>query len=148
MTEKSNTAGPRRVSGRASRFASALFSYGNIAAVFVPIPLGFLWIGASIIVYAMNIHHADPKVRYYTQQAGHGFYGITGAFVVIASAFPGHALRYYLVSWAIAAVLRSQPDKTTDVCMNLLIDAIELWRYANQSLHGLCLPGSDVPGGK
>ncbi len=95
----------QHLSGAGSRMACSIFNYGNIAAVLAPIPLGMLWIGMSIIVYAMNRHHPNSKVGYYTQQAGYRFYGIIGAFVIIASSFPKHSFYYYMASWAIAAAI-------------------------------------------
>lgn len=95
----------RTFTAASSRFASSLFNYGNITAVLLPIPFGLIWIGLSIMVYAMNRHHPDPKVGYYTQRACYRFYGISGSFVVIASSFPGKALYYYAGSWLVAAVL-------------------------------------------
>ena len=35
-----------------------------------------LWLGLSMLVYAMNRHHPNPKVGHYTQQAAYRFYGV------------------------------------------------------------------------
>jgi hypothetical protein len=91
--------------GRKARGAAAVFNYGNIIAVIVPVPLGMLWLGASMLVYAMNRHHPDPKVGHYTQQAAYRFYGVSGFFVAVATFIPGGAGSYYLMAWGLAAVI-------------------------------------------
>jgi hypothetical protein len=97
--------GMSRISGKSARFASALFNYGNVAAILVPVPLGLLWVGASMVIYAMNRHHPNPKVGHYTQQAAYRFYGVTGFFVAIATFFPRNAWAYYLTAWVLAAAI-------------------------------------------
>ena len=92
------------VSGRSARFASALFNYGNILAILIPIP-GMLWVGASMLVYAMNRHHPNSKVGHYTQQAAYRFYGVTGFFVAAAAFIPGGEWVYYLAAWALAVLV-------------------------------------------
>ena len=82
-------AGIRMVSGRKARAAATVFNIGNIVAIIVPIPLGMLWLGMSMLVYAMNRHHPNQKVGHYTQQAAYRFYGITGFFVAAAAFIPG-----------------------------------------------------------
>lgn len=94
-----------RVSGRRARLAAALFNYGNIVALLVPIPLGMLWLGASMLVYAMNRHHPNPRVGHYTQQAAYRFYGVTGFFVAVATFIPGSGWTYYLLAWALASLI-------------------------------------------
>ncbi len=103
----SESTSPRvtRVSGRRARTAAVLFNIGNIVAVMVPIPLGMLWLGASMLVYAMNRHHPNEKVGHYTQQAAYRFYGITGFFVAAATFIPGGGWDYYLVAWGLAALI-------------------------------------------
>lgn len=93
------------VSGRAARSACAVFNYGNIAAILVPIPIGLLWLGASMIVYAMNRHHPNEKVGHYTQQAAYRLYGVIGFFVSVAIFFPGNNWNYYLIAWGLAAAI-------------------------------------------
>ncbi|MCK7581443.1 MAG: hypothetical protein MZV65_41295 [Chromatiales bacterium] len=51
----------------------------------MPFPLLIFWFGASMLVYALNRHHPNPKVGHYTQQAAYRFYGVTGFFVAIAT---------------------------------------------------------------
>ncbi len=97
--------GVHMLPGRKARAAAAVFNYGNIIAVIVPVPLGMLWLGASMLVYAMNRHHPDPKVGHYTQQAAYRFYGVSGFFVAVATFIPGGGWNYYLVSWALAAAI-------------------------------------------
>jgi len=93
----------RVLSGRSSRTAAASFSYGTIAAVLLPIPLGILWTGAAILVYAMNRHHPYERVGEYTQRAAYRFYGVAGGFIAVASFFPGSGVGFFLVVWALAA---------------------------------------------
>lgn len=93
------------LSGAKSRNAAALFNYGNIIAVLVPVPLGMLWVGISMLVYAMNRHHPDAKVGHYTQQAAYRFYGVSGFFVAAATFIPGGHWEYYLAAWVLAAAI-------------------------------------------
>jgi hypothetical protein len=93
------------LSGRKARFAAAVFNYGNIIAMLLPVPLGMLWLGLSMLVYAMNRHHPNPRVGYYTQQAAYRFYAVSGFFVAIATFIPGGGWNYYLVAWALAAAI-------------------------------------------
>ncbi len=93
------------VSGRRARTAAVIFNVGNIVALLVPIPLGMLWLGASMLVYAMNRHHPNDKVGHYTQQAAYRFYGVTGFFVAAATFIPGSGWAYYLMAWALAALV-------------------------------------------
>jgi len=92
------------VSGRSARFAASLFHYGNIVAILIPFPLLIFWFGASMVIYAMNRHHPNPKVARYMQRGATRFYGVTGVFVVAATAFPVE-LTYYLVTWAIGLAI-------------------------------------------
>jgi hypothetical protein len=98
-------AGIRMVSGRKARAAATVFNIGNIVAIIVPIPLGMLWLGMSMLVYAMNRHHPNQKVGHYTQQAAYRFYGITGFFVAAAAFIPGGGWDYYLLAWGLAALV-------------------------------------------
>lgn len=88
-----------------ARSAAAVFNYGNILAILAPIPLGLLWLGLSMLVYAMNRHHPDEKVGRYTQQAAYRFYGTSGFFVAAAMFIPGGGWNYYIIAWAFAAVV-------------------------------------------
>jgi hypothetical protein len=94
-----------RLPGRRARRAAALFNYGNILAILVPIPLGLLWMGLSMLVYAMNRHHPNEKVGHYTQQAAYRFYAITGFFVAAATFIPGGGWMYYIIAWVFAMLI-------------------------------------------
>ena len=59
----------------------------------------------SMLVYAMNRHHPNEKVGHYTQQAAYRFYAITGFFVAAAIFIPGGDWDYYLIAWALAALV-------------------------------------------
>lgn len=93
------------VTGRRARTAATLFNYGNIVSILLPVPIGILWVGVSMLVYAMNRHHPNEKVGHYTQQAAYRFYGITGFFVAAATFIPGKGLMYYLIAWGAAAAI-------------------------------------------
>ena len=97
--------GSRQIRGKSCRNAAATFNFGTIAAVLIPVPVGLLWLGASMIVYALNRHHPHPKVGHYTQQAAYRFYGIMGFLVAVAVFFPGNSWRLYLISWVITAAI-------------------------------------------
>ncbi len=95
----------QQLPGRKARRTAAVFNYGNIVAILVPLPLGMLWFGLSMLVYAMNRHHPNPKVGHYTQQAAYRFYGITGFFVAVATFIPGGGWTYYVIAWGLAAAI-------------------------------------------
>ena len=95
---------PRILSARAVRRAAALFNYGNLLALALPLPLGIFWLGASMVVYAMNRHHPDPRVGHYTQWAAYRFYGLVGLVVVVATFF-GTGLSAWLITWGILAAI-------------------------------------------
>jgi len=97
--------GIHTVPGHKARMAASIFNIGNIVAIIVPIPLGMLWLGLSMLVYAMNRHHPNEKVGHYTQQAAYRFYGVTGFFVAAATFIPGGGWDYYLLAWALAALV-------------------------------------------
>lgn len=88
--------------GSSARTAATLMNYGNIVSIVI-VPLIILWCGASMLVYALNRHHPNPKVGYYTQRAATRFYAISGFFIVIATLIPGGGWRYYLIAWVLAA---------------------------------------------
>jgi len=95
---------PTRISGASARRAATLFNWGNIVALLVPLPLAIFWTGLSMLVYAMNKHHPNPKVGHYTQWAAYRFYAVAGTIVAIGT-FAPPSLNFYLVLWAIAALI-------------------------------------------
>lgn len=105
MTDSTGASAVTRISGRSARFSASLFNIGCIAALLLPIPLGLLWLGASIVVYAMNRHHPNPKVGNYTQRMAYVFYGVAGFFVAIAIFFSGTSWLPYAIGWAIGAAI-------------------------------------------
>ncbi len=109
MTESNRPAAPRGeptlLPGRRARRAAMLFNYGNILAILAPIPLGMLWLGMSMLLYAMNRHHPNEKVGHYIQHAAYRFYAITGFIVAAALFIPGGGLAWYLIAWAFAALV-------------------------------------------
>ncbi|WP_018869168.1 MULTISPECIES: hypothetical protein [unclassified Thioalkalivibrio] len=117
----------KTISGRRSRRAASLFDIGNVIVISVAgIPLflvggdgvgvGFiiaaivgivpliLWFGGSMVVYALNKHHPDPRVGHHTQWAAYRLYGLMGALIVVATFFPPD-IDYYRAYWAVAAVI-------------------------------------------
>ncbi len=87
-----------------ARAAACWFNYGNIIAMLVPFPLGILWFGASMFLYAVNRHHPNERVGYYTQKAAYRFYGVMGAVIVIGTFF-GTNWKAWIVTWFIAALI-------------------------------------------
>lgn len=104
MSSADNPTPSRVIPARVSRSAARFFNYGNLIAVLFPVPLGILWFGASMVVYALNKHHPNPRVGYYTQHAAYRFYGVLG-FVVAIGAFFGTGITTWLIVWAIIAVI-------------------------------------------
>ena len=90
--------------GSSARTAASLMDYGNIVAI-VFIPLIIFWFGASMLVYAMNRHHPNPKVGHYTQWAAYRFYGVVGFFTAAALFIPGGGWPYYIAAWILAALV-------------------------------------------
>ncbi len=108
------------------RRAASWFNYGNLIVIIlagIPLLLAgsasgrtmifatagaiipiILWFGGSMLLYALNKHHPNPKVGHYTQWAAYRFYAITGSLVVIGAFFPAD-IRYYQAFWAVAATI-------------------------------------------
>lgn len=103
-TENAEGEGPRVVRAASARFAAKIFHYGNIVAMLVPLPLGIFWLGASMLVYAMNRHNPNPRVGHYTQTGATPLYGALGLVVVVATFF-SRGLTPWLVLWAVCAVI-------------------------------------------
>ncbi|MGK0674079.1 MAG: hypothetical protein ABWU16_05385 [Halothiobacillaceae bacterium] len=121
-----HSTGSEILSAAQQRRAASWFNYGNLivitlagiplllagsasgrtmifatAAAIIPI---ILWFGGSMLLYALNKHHPNPKVGHYTQWAAYRFYAITGSLVVIGTFFPSD-IRYYQTFWAVAAAI-------------------------------------------
>jgi cobalamin synthase len=103
MTTESHP-GTRIVPARSARFAARIFNYGNIIAMILPLPIGILWAGASMLIYALNRHHPNERVGYYTQQAAYRLYGVLG-FVVVVATFFGTNPMLWAITWAICAAI-------------------------------------------
>jgi len=103
MSEESSRV-PRIVPARSARFSARVFNYGNIIAMLLPFPLGILWAGASMLVYALNRHHPNERVGYYTQQAAYRLYSVLG-IVVAAATFFGTDPMLWAITWAICAAI-------------------------------------------
>lgn len=104
MPETSNSPHSQRISAVSARRAATLFNYGNLLAICIPLPLGILWVGVSMVVYAMNRHHPNPRVGYYTQWAAYRFYGLVG-FVVAEATFYNEGHLAWLITWAVIAAI-------------------------------------------
>lgn len=127
MTEFTATAAATQISGRSARLAASLFNIGCIAAILLPVPLGLLWLGGSMVVYAMNRHHPNPLVGHYTQRMAYVFYGVAGLFVAVAIFFSGTSWVPYVVAWAIGAAVV------------IPFALLELWRLRRESWEDLVL---------
>lgn len=92
------------ITGQQAQKAARWFSFGNLIAMLIPFPVGIFWFGASMVVYAMNRHHPNPRVGYYTQQGAYQFYAVLGLVVVVATFF-GTDLIYWLATWGISAAM-------------------------------------------
>lgn len=94
----------RIISASSARRSAAIFNYGNLLAIIFPMPIGVLWFAASIAVYIIFRHHANPRVGHYTQWAAYRFYGLVGLVVVVAT-FYGRSLLDWLITWAVVAAI-------------------------------------------
>jgi len=92
------------ITAKAARRSASLFNYGNLIAILLPMPIGVLWVGASIAVYTMVRHHPNERVGHYTQWAAYRFYGLLGLVVVVATFF-GKSLMAWLITWAVFAAI-------------------------------------------
>jgi hypothetical protein len=104
LEQSENTVIGRVVRGSSARTAATLMTWGNIAAI-VFIPAIIFWCGASMLVFALNRHHPNPRVGHYTQRAATLFYAVAGFFVVVATLIPSDNWNYYLLSWVLAALI-------------------------------------------
>ena len=105
LEQSENTVIGKIARGSSARRAATLMNYGNLIAILVPFPLLIFWFGASMLVYALNRHHPDPRVGHYTQQAAYRFYGVTGFFVAVATFIPGGGWVWHLTAWIVAALI-------------------------------------------
>lgn len=96
--------GPKLITATQARRAAKWFNYGTLVSLVMPLPLMIFWAGLSMLIYALNKHHPNPKVGEYTQQAAYRFYGIAGSTIVFGTFFPPK-ISYYLVLWVICAVI-------------------------------------------
>jgi hypothetical protein len=129
--------------GSSAKRAAALMNYGNLIAILVPFPLLIFWFGASMLVYALNRHHPNPKVGHYTQQAAYRFYGITGFFVVIATFIPGGGWIWHLIAWIVAALILIPWS-----ILDLRRIQKEEWVDIPLDEHGHPLPGAQASGAR
>lgn len=104
MPETNHPPGSSVISAASARRAATLFNYGNLVAILLPLPLGILWLGVSMVVYAMNRHHPNPRVGYYTQWAAYRFYGLVG-FVVAEATFYNEGHLAWLITWGVLAAI-------------------------------------------
>jgi hypothetical protein len=95
---------PRVVTGRSARNTATWMDYGNLVAVAFP-PIVVLWIAASMLIFALNRHHPNPRVGHYTQWAAYRLYGVTGAIVAMGFFIPESHWGWYWLAWAGAALI-------------------------------------------
>ena len=97
------------VTAASCKRSASLMDWGNLVAILLPIPLIIFWFGASMFVYAMNRHHPNERVGYFTQHAAYRFYGVVGFFTAVSIFFPGGGAGVwwipYLVSWVLALLV-------------------------------------------
>lgn len=108
LEETSRREAGQVVTAAASRRAASYMHWGNIVAIVVPVPLLVFWFGASMLVYAMNRHHPNPRVGQFTQAGAYRLYGTTGFFTAVAMFFPGGGQEWwwpYAIAWALAAAV-------------------------------------------
>ena len=70
--------------------AAQMFTFFSIIAVLLlpaVFPM-FLWIAASIFVYAAAAHHPNQRVCDYVRYSGYRFYGLVGALVAALNFSP------------------------------------------------------------
>ncbi|MEE9303606.1 MAG: hypothetical protein V3U84_07445 [Thiotrichaceae bacterium] len=89
------------VTAKQSRFAAKVFNFGTIASVLIPFPLFIFWFGASMFVYAMNRHHPNPRVGFYTQRAAYIYYTLAGLLLPVLMFLS----EYWKIVWAVAALV-------------------------------------------
>ena len=81
----------RIVSGASARRAASIFHYGNLAAALIP-GFAILWFGMSMLVFAVNSHHPDPRVLAFNRRAARNYYPVMAVvLLVIAAGFGGLA---------------------------------------------------------
>lgn len=105
LESSENTIIGKMARGSSAKRAASLMHYGNMISILVPFPLLIFWFGASMLVYAMNRHHPNPKVGHYTQQAATRFYAVTGFFIVIGAFIPGNGWLWYAIAWGMALLI-------------------------------------------
>lgn len=71
------------------RAAQSFAFFSSIAVLLLPLVIPMLlWIAASIFAYCAVACHPNPKVQSYLTPAGHRFYGLIGALVVLLNFSP------------------------------------------------------------
>jgi hypothetical protein len=102
----------RQISAKQQMRSAQSFTFFSCLAVLalpLVIPM-FIWVAASIFMYAAAAHHPNPKVVHYVRQAGYRFYATFALLVVMG--FFGFMLaewmgRFHLILlvWAITMLL-------------------------------------------
>jgi hypothetical protein len=94
------------VLAESSKSSAKLFNYGNILAVLIPLPLFIFWFGASMVFYAMQRHHPNVRVGYYTQIAAYQYYTLAGLLVPVLTFAPGDFFKqYWAIMWGLCVVI-------------------------------------------
>jgi hypothetical protein len=93
------------VSAMDAKSSAKLFNYGNMVSVLIP-PVFVFWFGASMVFYAMQRHHPNSRVGYYTQIAAYQYYALAGLLVPVLSFVPGSFLiKYWVIIWGLCIVI-------------------------------------------
>ncbi|MCK5897214.1 MAG: hypothetical protein KAG20_10425 [Cocleimonas sp.] len=94
------------VSAESAKSSAKLFNYGNILSVLIPLPIFIFWFGASMVFYAMQRHHPNARVGYYTQIAAYQYYSLAGLLVpVLTFASADFFKKYWAIMWGLCVVI-------------------------------------------
>lgn len=75
----------KTISAASAKRAASMFHYGNIVAALVP-GFAILWFGLSMLVFAVNSHHPDPRVLDFNRRAARNFYPVMAFVLLIVGA--------------------------------------------------------------
>ena len=86
MTERNQAIKTHLITAKQQMRTAQTFTFFScLAVLFLPlvIPM-FIWIAASIFIYAASFSHPNPKVCEYVRHSGHRFYSTFALLVVMA----------------------------------------------------------------
>ncbi|BCM25801.1 hypothetical protein [Methyloradius palustris] len=91
------------ISAKQQMRSAQAFAFFSSIAVVIPV-LIFIWIAASIFVYAAVANHPNQRVRDYLIPAGYRFYGLVGTIVVIYN-FSSQLAKWAGGYWSLAIII-------------------------------------------